>query len=136
MNKEQIKELIKELKKRADELASSVYNDDAKAAAILYKAADAIEELQQIAWHYEGVAKDYFNDFCYYLERISKWTPVTERLPDVFKHVLVNIPGLNPNPTVQEAFREKNGLWYSNGFRYEADEITHWMPMPEPPKED
>lgn len=64
-----------------------------------------------------------------------KWIPVTERLPDVYKHVLVNVPGMAPHPTVQEAFREKNGLWYSNGFRYEADEITHWMPLPNPPKE-
>ena len=64
----------------------------------------------------------------------SVWIPVTERLPDVFKHVLVNIPGMSPHPTVQEAFCEKNGMWYSNGFRYGADEITHWMPLPPAPK--
>lgn len=64
-----------------------------------------------------------------------QWIPVTERLPDVFKHVLVNIPGVAPRARVKEAFRAKNGMWYSNGFRYSAEEITHWMPLPEPPKE-
>ena len=65
-----------------------------------------------------------------------KWIPVTERLPEVFQHVLANIPGMSPHPTVQEAFREKNGMWYSNGFRYGADEITHWMPLPIAPMEE
>ena len=99
------------------------------------KAADAIEELQQIAEHYKGCFDDWYREACDYKATIPHWIPVTERLPDVFKHVLVNIPGMAPFPTVQEAFSEKNGLWYSNGFRYEADEITHWMPLPEPPKE-
>ena len=67
---------------------------------------------------------------------VPKWISVEERLPDVHNHVLVNIPGESPFPTVKEAFLEKNGLWYSNGFRYNPEEVTHWMPLPEPPKEE
>lgn len=69
-------------------------------------------------------------------ESKPQWTPATERLPETFKHVLVNIPGMTPHPTVQEAFLEKNGMWYSNGFRYSAEEITHWMPLPSAPTEE
>ena len=74
----------------------------------------------------------------YYTEELSKprWIHVAEQLPETFKHVLVNIPGMTPHPTVQEAFLEKNGMWYSNGFRYSVEEITHWMPLPEPPEEE
>ena len=105
----------------------------------LGEAADAIEELQQTAEHYKGCADDWYKEACDYkalCKYLPKWIPVTERLPEAFKHVLVNIPGMSPHPTVQEAFREKDGMWYSNGFRYGADEITHWMPLPEPPKEE
>ena len=98
-------------------------------SVMLLEAADAIEKLNVFNLMWQEAAKIAH-------EAEPKWIPVTERLPDVFKHVLVNIPGMYPHPTVQEAFREKNGMWYSNGFRYEADEITHWMPLPKPPTEE
>ena len=78
-------------------------------------AADAIEEL---------------------LAKVLNWISVEERLPEPFVPVLVHIPGDRPFPTVREAFIEKTGLWYSTGFRYEQEEVTHWCEMPEPPKED
>lgn len=101
---------------------------------LLGEAADAIEELQEDNAALNGTVSNLIQQ----IEELSKprWIPVAERLPEVFKHILVNIPGMAPHPTVQEAFREKNGMWYSNGFRYGADEITHWMPLPEPPKEE
>lgn len=99
-----------------------------------HQAADAIEELEK-KLREEKV--DNVNLTGWLAEEHAKhlWIPVTERLPDVFKHVLVNIPGMAPHPTVQEGFREKNGMWYLNGFRYEADDITHWMLLPQPPKD-
>jgi len=107
---------------------------------LMKQAADAIEELNKDferskEWEkfWEKEANEALKNFQTTVAKIPHWVPVTERLPDVFKHVLVNIPGMAPHPTVQEAFREKNGMWYSNGFRYGADEITHWMPLPEPP---
>lgn len=65
----------------------------------------------------------------------GKWIPVGERLPEPFVSVLVNIPGEKPFPTVREGFLEPNGMWYAKMFRYNKDEVTHWMPLPEPPKE-
>lgn len=66
----------------------------------------------------------------------GKWIPVTERLPEAFVSVLVNMPGEKPSPTVREGFISNNGVWHSAYFDRESDEVTHWMPLPEPPEGD
>jgi len=85
-----------------------------------------------------------WGDFCFFkraadaieelLAAVPHWISVEERLPEPFVCVLAHIPGEKPFPTVKSAFLEKNGLWYSNGFRYNPEEVTHWCEMPEPPK--
>ena len=104
---------------------------------VVYQAADAIEvldmKLQGANAAIAGMQREIERMVIDSVNSKPKWMPVTERLPETFKHVLVNIPGMTPHPTVQEAFLEKNGMWYSNGFRYSAEEITHWMPLPQPP---
>lgn len=112
-----------------DELVKALRGpyDSRNDICLMKQAADAIEKLGNWWKMYGALAE---------MVQMPKWIPVEERLPEVFQHVLANIPGMSPHPTVQEAFREKNGMWYSNGFRYGADEITHWMPLPEPPKEE
>ena len=64
-----------------------------------------------------------------------KWIPVTEQLPKEFVSVLVCIPSERPLPMVKEAYLAK-GCWYAKTWIYSQSEITHWMPMPEPPKEE
>ena len=64
-----------------------------------------------------------------------RWIPVTERLPEEFVSVLVYIPSDSPFQTVREAYFV-NGSWGAKMWIYGADEITHWMPLPEPPKMD
>lgn len=66
---------------------------------------------------------------------LQRWIPVTERLPEAFVSVLVQMPGEKPFPTVREGFISNNGVWHSAHFDRESDEVTHWMPMPEPPEE-
>lgn len=106
---------------------------------VVYQAADAIEvldmKLQGANAAIAGMQREIERMVIDSVNSKPKWIPATERLPETFKHVLVNIPGMTPHPTVQEAFLEKNGMWYSNGFRYSAEEITHWMPLPQPPVE-
>ena len=52
---------------------------------------------------------------------VQEWIPVTERLPDVRKFVLVydNINGVC--------------LDYRDGDSFGYCEVTHWMPLPEKP---
>ena len=59
---------------------------------------------------------------------VQRWIPVTERLPENSATVLVC---------------HKNGFVTTNAwldahwwFKNERNPITHWMPLPQPPKED
>lgn len=116
----------------------AVYIEEQEIGELMREAADAIAELQQIAGHYEECAKDYFKDVCYYKERVPKWIPVTERLPKYGDWVL----GIGPKKGYHIC--EYRGIMH---FLYSGDSpwfsakgrsltITHWMPLPEPPKED
>ena len=52
------------------------------------------------------------------------WIPVTEKLPDVGIEVLI--------------YSEDDGVCvdYYVGDSFGYYDVTHWMPLPEPPKED
>ena len=53
----------------------------------------------------------------------TKWIPVTERLPDIGIVVLV--------------YSEDDGICvdYYGGDSFGYYDVTHWMPLPQPPKE-
>lgn len=55
----------------------------------------------------------------------SEWISVEERLPEQHKEVLVVCLG-----NVGTDFIATNGRWYEHDHWF----ITHWMPLPEPPK--
>lgn len=76
-----------------------------------------------------------------------RWISVTERLPELYQNVLVHY--YNPHCVEPHnyavAFRQ-NGLdesipgkhiWHVDSSPLELDgsDVTHWMPLPEPPKE-
>ena len=71
-----------------------------------------------------------------WLEKRMQWVSVEDRLPEPFVSVLVYMPEERPLPTVHEGFLAREGMWYANHFDREPMEITHWMPLPEPPKEE
>ena len=54
----------------------------------------------------------------------KRWIPVTERLPDVGIEVLI--------------YSEDDGVCvdYYGGDTFGYYDVTHWMPLPEPPKEE
>lgn len=67
-----------------------------------------------------------------------RWIPVTERLPEEHIRVLV----VNDDAKFMVAERYADDWWYQYSAydvdRWDALEqgvITHWMPLPEPPKE-
>lgn len=65
---------------------------------------------------------------------IQKWIPVTERLPEM--HTKVLCCGIRGGRFIAELSTWGNGNRYwdkRNGKG--CPEVTHWMPLPEPPKE-
>ena len=83
---------------------------------------------------------------CYkagYQAAASQWISVKDRLPEEDIAVLVYGQVLNDPPDVIGVRRRYNGdqewkyTWESeDGFIYREDDVTHWMPLPEPPKEE
>ena len=67
---------------------------------------------------------------------VQKWIPVTERLPKHFGCFIVAIR--NPNSErlgVDSAdFDPLKKYWYPSMCWDKGYEVTHWMPLPKPPK--
>lgn len=61
---------------------------------------------------------------------VQEWIPVAERLPEENVRVLVHISGKRSYTTL-----DTDRLLYRNWVRW-CNEVTHWMPLPEPPKMD
>lgn len=79
---------------------------------------------------------DFCGELCLFAEEIiekakkPKWIPVSERLPEKDVKVLTfGVYGFSVN------YRDRfSGKW--RGVNGKPEWITHWMPLPEPPKED
>lgn len=95
-------------------------------AELTEEAADAIEKLQrQIDGWIEQERK-------VLLKSTPKWIPVTERLPTKRNWVLCWCVS-----DTQEVLRWENNEWYPDPKHvYFSDFVTHWMPLPTPPKEE
>lgn len=75
---------------------------------------------------------------------IRRWIPVSERLPDNKEHDWVLAQVVEDNgfmhiPKVMEYRRQRND-WYEETYGWLSEHngaftVTHWMPLPEPPKE-
>ena len=67
---------------------------------------------------------------------VQEWISVDDRLPEPFVSVLACIPSEEPLPTVHESYIADHGAWVCilTAERYKTGEVTHWMPIPQPPK--
>ena len=67
----------------------------------------------------------------------TKWIPVTERLPEN-NDVVLGRTWHKIYWIVQwnERYGEWEDCFTSEGCSHSEDSITHWMPLPEPPKEE
>ena len=67
---------------------------------------------------------------------VQEWVSVEDRLPEPFVSVLACIPSEEPLPTVHESYIADHGAWICilTAERYKTGEVTHWMPIPQPPK--
>ena len=102
---------------------------EAESTLLLGEAADAIEELQrQIDAWVEPERKAL-------IKSLPKWIPVTERLPEIHTNVLVMDKA--HDMAVGSLERLWDGEVWVCPFADVEDEqvpVTHWMPLPEPPK--
>lgn len=64
----------------------------------------------------------------------QRWISVEERLPEDYEDVVI-IMRNGASSWYRVAYREYGG-WSFGGGRRAPDEVTHWMPLPEPPKEE
>ena len=95
------------------EFSAKYQYEDQKLSETCFRAADAIEKLQS---------------------QLPKWIPVSERLPEVGKRVLFSYRGyIKKQPRIFIGWY--NGKQWDSLFATEYD-VTHWMPLPEPPKEE
>ena len=62
----------------------------------------------------------------------SKWIPVSERLPELWQTVIVCD---TREQYVGACMYYGNDDWVHDDKLWDTSEITHWMPLPEPPKE-
>ena len=104
------------------------------------EAADAIEELQTQIINKKADANNDAYDVGYYAGRRDyepKWIPVKERLPEpkfAREWYLVHLESGCIKTLAFEKSGTPNNL-FKDGWHETASRITHWMPLPEPPKE-
>jgi hypothetical protein len=70
---------------------------------------------------------------------VQGWIPVSERLPEDRGDVLVTLAlfGERMRPQIGW-YNEVASIWYiiEEDRCFTSNEVTHWMPLPTPPKED
>lgn len=100
------------------------------------EAADAIEELQQTVEHYKGCSDDWYKEACDYKSMLPHWIPVTEWLPKADEHDARGyaVPYLVMNGWMRVTARRTKDYWVLFGNGTVLEYVTHWMPLPEPPK--
>jgi hypothetical protein len=64
------------------------------------------------------------------LLRAREWIAVTDRLPDTRGAMHCSVPVL-----IHDELGPCVRAYYANGGWYSGTNVTHWMPLPEPPKE-
>ena len=129
-------DLVKRLRRMLDWELCDYDNNFKFADETIAQAADAIDELDTLL---DGVSAD--NDaLCETIERMKKprWISVTERLPEKNGKYLCNIKRFGQYAGMQYYYVDvlvfQEDYFFEDGIGTER--VTHWMPLPEPPKEE
>lgn len=107
------------------------------------KLVDIMRDSKSIGyWWFEETIAEFADHLLANGVTVQRWIPVSERLPSKeFDWVLVAckiVPeGEYGVPHIAEI---RHGVWYADCYEVPLEsagtEVTHWMPLPEPPKED
>ena len=100
----------------------------------LIKAANAIEELRKAVLRLEDES-DIYDELPMVYIYPTKWIPVTEWLPLYGQDVLA-VRTYGDGEKCQEVLMAHISVWNEGTGKkwWNATNITHWMPLPEPPK--
>lgn len=79
------------------------------------------------------ISSDYCRGWNDAVDAMPRWISVEERLPEDYEDVVI-IMRNGASSWYRVAYREYGG-WSFGGGRRVPDEVTHWMPIPQPPKE-
>ena len=79
------------------------------------------------------ISSDYCRGWNDAVDEMPHWISVEERLPEDYEDVVI-IMRNGASSWYRVAYREYGG-WSFGGGRRVPDEVTHWMPIPQPPKE-
>ena len=85
-------------------------------SAVCTAAADRLEELET------ELSK---------LKEQQRWIPVTERLPEDDDDVLIMSSG-----SISMGYYSVYNEYWADYINVYNSDVTHWMPLPEPPKEE
>lgn len=71
---------------------------------------------------------------------MTEWNKTKEKKPNVgYSYLCVVVSNHERYIDILSRTNDKKYPWIENtyeGYDYTDDEVTHWMPLPEPPKED
>lgn len=104
---------------------------------IIIEAADAIEELSMKLHGDEAAISGMKRE----IERMvvadkPRWIPVTERLPEQGKRYLViRFDEVTKTRFIDILWHDAHDLWWNRLYKGQYN-VTHWMPLPQPPKEE
>lgn len=83
---------------------------------------------------------EWLEDYKHMKSNISGWIPCSDRMPENGEEVLlaVAVPwekGKKPRVTFGRRYDKNGKRWWSVYYcTFSDNEVTHWMPLPEPPK--
>jgi len=91
---------------------------------------DLVKHLREHWGEYSNEAADAIEE----LQAAQEWIPVTERLPEYGGSYITAFSKGEVGHNLYMTFADGSGKWYQNSE--DTGEVTHWMPLPEPPKEE
>lgn len=110
---------------------------------LIYKQ-DAIEALLERAYKVDTTTEngEYFweglvisKDIIEHIPSAQQWISCEKELPDVEQPVRISVHGRVFDAVYKGLSSDQEPMWLSHGCVYWAEEVSRWMPLPEPYKE-
>ena len=135
---------------RVKEVTIAVYVDTNKNTY-----SEVFDDVEEGRDYLQGLCNDLFPDWSQKEIDKIKWISVKERLPELCTDVLVKVSkawveshddGGNPEPLTHDFYSVMSLYYQGNQHIWDTrpvtetcplkwSDVTHWMPLPEPPKE-